>query len=106
MNPMDKDNKGEQPEILVNFDQATLDPTVVVDEADRTVVLTEDETLVIQKTEQIDIVPVNRPRKVYGGMWGPMEIAAFAVSIIVMNLVWPTVMPRFSSSSLTSSSSN
>jgi len=84
MNPMDKDNKGEQPEILVNFDQATLDPTVVVDEADRTVVLTDDETLVIQKTEQIDIVPVNRPRKVYGGMWGPMEIAAFAVSIIVM----------------------
>jgi hypothetical protein len=84
MNPMDKDNKGEQPEILVNFDQATLDPTVVVDEADRTVVLTEDEAYVIEKIEQIDIVPINRPRKVYGGMWGPMEISAFAVSIIVM----------------------
>ena len=31
---------------------------------------------------------------------------ASGVSIMVMNLVWPTVMPRFSSSSLTSSSSN
>ncbi|MFL6468482.1 MAG: hypothetical protein ACJ72Z_11045 [Pyrinomonadaceae bacterium] len=86
MNPLDKNQPGgqQEPEILVNQNQVNLDPTVVVDEAKRTVVLTEDETIVIEKQEQLDIVPVNRPRKVYRGMWGPMEIAAFAVSIIVL----------------------
>ena len=80
MNPVDRN---EEPEILVNENQANLDPTVVVTEANRTVVLTEDETLVIDKPTPIEIIPNNRPRKVYGGMWGPMEIAAFGVSIIV-----------------------
>ena len=80
MNPADRN---EEPEILVNENQANLDPTVVVAEADRTVVLTEDETIVIEKPTPIEIIPNNRPRKVYGGMWGPLEIAAFGVSIIV-----------------------
>ncbi len=80
MNPVDRN---EEPEILVNEDQANLDPTVVVSEPERTVVLTDDETIVIEKTAPIEIIPNNRPRKVYGGMWGPMEIAAFGVSVIV-----------------------
>lgn len=74
----------EQPEILVNNDQATLDPTVVVSEADRTVVLTEDETIVFEKPMHVEIVPSNRPRKVYGGMWGPMELGAFAASLLTL----------------------
>lgn len=80
MNPVDRN---EEPEIFVNENQANLDPTVVVSEADRTVVLTENETIVIEKPTPIEIIPNNRPRKVYGGMWGPLEIAAFAVSLIV-----------------------
>lgn len=85
MNPVDRNdqNKGREPEILVNENQANLDPTVVVAEADRTVVLTEDETIVIEKPTAIEMIPSNRPRKVYGGMWGPLEIAAFGVSLIV-----------------------
>ena len=89
MNPMDKNNpERQEPEILVNQNQANLDPTVVVAEADRTVVLTEEETIVIDKPEQYEIIPANRPRKVYGGMWGPMEIAAFGVSLIVLLAVF------------------
>lgn len=86
MNPLDKNDQAarQEPEILVNQNQETFDPTVVVAEQDRTVVLTEDETIVIEKQEHLDIVPANRPRKVYGGMWGPMEIAAFGVSLIVL----------------------
>lgn len=86
MTPTDKNNPGErqEPEILVNQNQATLDPTVVVAEPDRTVVLTEEETIIIDKPEQYEIIPANRPRKVYGGMWGPIEIAAFGVSLIVL----------------------
>jgi hypothetical protein len=83
MNPVDRNDPNSQPEILVNENQANLDPTVVVAEAGRTVVLTEDETIVIEKPTPVEIIPNNRPRKVYGGMWGPMEIAAFAVSLIV-----------------------
>jgi hypothetical protein len=82
VNPVDK-NPNNEPEILVNENQANLDPTVVVAEADRTVVLTENDTIVIEKPTPIEIIPNNRPRKVYQGMWGPWEIAAFAVSLIV-----------------------
>jgi hypothetical protein len=81
---MNDPNRPQEPEILVNQNQQTLDPTVVVDEADRTVVLTENDTLVIEKPIQVEVIPNNRPRKVYRGMWGPMEIAAFAVSLIVL----------------------
>ena len=83
MNPVDRNDPKTEPEILVNENQANLDPTVVVTEPNRTVVLTEDETIVIEKPTPIEIIPNNRPRKVYGGMWGPMEIAAFGVSMIV-----------------------
>jgi hypothetical protein len=81
---MNDPNRKQAPEILVNQNQETLDPTVVVDEPDRTVVLTESDTIVIEKPMQVEVIPNNRPRKVYGGMWGPMEIAAFAVSLIIL----------------------
>jgi hypothetical protein len=81
---MNDPNRRQEPEILVNQNQETLDPTVVVDEADRTVVLTDNDTIVIEKPMQVEVVSNNRPRKVYGGMWGPMEIAAFAVSLIIL----------------------
>lgn len=81
---MNDPNRKQEPEILVNQNQETLDPTVVVDEPDRTVVLTENDTIVIEKPMHVEVVPNNRPRKVYGGMWGPMEIAAFAVSLIIL----------------------
>lgn len=80
---MNQVDRNEEPEILVNENQANLDPTVVVAESDRTVVLTENDTIVIDRPAPIEIIPNNRPRKVYGGMWGPMEIAAFGVSLIV-----------------------
>ena len=85
MNPVDKNNpEKQQPEILTNLDQG-IDPTVVVSEADRSVVLTPDQTLVIDKEPQkIEVIPANRPRKVYRGMWGPMEIGAFGVSLLAL----------------------
>jgi hypothetical protein len=41
--------------------------------------LTDNETIVIEKQPTIDIAPKNRPRKVYGGMWGQTEIATVGV---------------------------
>lgn len=69
-----------EPQIIVNEYGATKDSAVVIEEADRTVLLTNDETVVIEKATHIDIPPANRPRKVYRGMWGPAEIAAAAFS--------------------------
>ncbi|MEO6587993.1 MAG: hypothetical protein ABIP06_01585 [Pyrinomonadaceae bacterium] len=74
----------EEPEILVNDYGATKDSTVVVEEADRTVLLTEDETVIIEKSPAIDVVPKNRPRKVYAGMWGTTEIATVSVALLAI----------------------
>jgi len=74
----------EEPQIIVNDYGATNDQAVVIEEADRTVLLTDKETIVIEKQPQIDVVPKNRPRKVYGGMWGKMEIATVAVSMLAI----------------------
>lgn len=74
----------EESEIVVNNYGATKDSTVVVEEDDRTVLLTEDETVVIEKTPAIDVVPKNRPRKVYAGMWGPVEIATVGVAMLAI----------------------
>lgn len=63
------------PKILTN----TFDQTVVVDEETRTVVLTENETIVIEKDPMIDVVPKNRPRRVYAGMWGAAEVGVVGV---------------------------
>lgn len=89
--PLDQRNLPEedQSEIVVNEYGETRDPAVVVDEPDRTVLLTDSETVVIDKEPRIDVVPANRPRKVYGGMWGQTELitmglALFAVLTVVL----------------------
>lgn len=41
----------------------------------------EVETVVIEKPL---IIPPNRPRKVYAGMWGPLEIASVAIAAMAM----------------------
>ncbi len=74
----------EQPEILVNEYGATKDSTVVIEEANRTVLLTKDETIIIEKEPQIDSVPKNRPRRIYAGMWGPSEIAAVSLGLLAI----------------------
>ena len=84
--PLDQRNipEQEESEILVNEYGETLDPTVVVDEPDRTVLLTEDETIVIEKQPHIDVVPKNRPRKVYGGMWGQPELITAGLAMLAV----------------------
>jgi len=74
-----------QPTIHVNEYGTTVDSTVVVEEADRTVLLTDNETIIFPKAPNIDVVPKNRPRKVYGGMWGQTEIltVGFAALAII-----------------------
>jgi hypothetical protein len=83
-NELDQQNLPDQEETTIHVNEYgdTKDPAVVVDEPGRTVLLTPDETIVVEKQARIDIVPVNRPRKVYGGMWGQMEIAAVCVTLL------------------------
>ncbi|MFN6962646.1 MAG: GspMb/PilO family protein [Pyrinomonadaceae bacterium] len=85
MNERDPQTPAEQtPEIVVNEYGATRDSAVVVDEADRTVLLTPDETVVIEKEPAIDIVPRNRPRKVNLGIWGQTELATVFVGVLAI----------------------
>jgi hypothetical protein len=79
-----REKSKELPEMTVNDYGATKDSTVVIEEEDRTVMLTEDETIIIEKSPMIDIVPKNRPRKVYGGMWGQAEIATVGLSLLAI----------------------
>lgn len=74
----------EEPGILENKDLSLGDPTVVVTEADRTVLLTEDETIIFEKPIHVETIPSNRPRRVYGGMWGPVELGVFGASLLVL----------------------
>src|SRR5688572_15431717 len=87
--PLDQRNLPEEKEseILVNEYGETRDGTVVIDEPDRTVLLTKDETIVIDKEPRIDVVPSNRPRKVYGGMWGPPELVTVAFAMVALFFV-------------------
>ena len=84
--PLDQNNlpEDQEPEILVNEYGETRDSAVVVDEADRTVLLTDTETVVIEKEPRIDIVPANRPRKVYGGMWGQTELITVGLAMLAV----------------------
>ena len=84
--PLDQRNLPEEKEseILVNEYGETRDAAVVVDEPDRTVLLTQDETIVIDKEPRIDVVPSTRPRKVYGGMWGPAELVTVAFAMVAV----------------------
>ncbi len=79
-----QENSKKLPEMVVNDYGTTKDSTVVIEEENRTVMLTEDETIIIEKTPKIDIVPKNRPRKVYGGMWGQAEIATVGLSLLAI----------------------
>ena len=99
-NNIDQTSKAHdaEPEILVNDYGTTRDRAVVVDEPGRTVLLTEDETIVIEKQPTYAINPKDRPRKVYMGMWGQTEIATvglaglavLAVILIYIFLVVPS----------------
>lgn len=60
------------------------DGAVAVDEKDRTVLLTSNETIIVEKPEEYNIIPNNRPRKVYGGMWGPLEVGALGAAMMVI----------------------
>lgn len=70
--------------IIVNDYGTALDSAVVVEEENRTVLLTEDQTIIIDKPERIDIAPKNRPRKVYSGMWGQSETTAVALGLLTI----------------------
>ena len=73
-----------EPEVVDNSAVNSRDSTVVVEEQGRTVVLTDDETIVIDKAPEISIIPANRPRKVYGGMWGPFQIATVSAGLFTL----------------------
>lgn len=87
--PVERSDAGtnENPEIVVNQYGQTKDPAVVVDDRSRTVLLTPDETIIIEKDPLIDIVPKNRPRTVYGGMWGRNEIATAGLGVFALLIV-------------------
>lgn len=73
-----------EPEIITNDYGATRDGAVVVEEQNRTVLLTDDETIVIEKEPRIDVAPKNRPRKVYAGMWGTAELVTVGVAMLAI----------------------
>lgn len=85
-NPLDQRNLPEEneSEIVVNDYGETRDPAVVIDEADRTVLLTDSQAIIIDKEPRIDIVPSNRPRKVYAGMWGQPELVTAGLAMLAV----------------------
>ncbi len=95
-NTNEAEEQKNESEILVN-NYGTRDSTVVVEEETRTVLLTDNETIIIEKEPKIDIVPKNRPRKVYAGMWGKAEVAGVALGLLailsVVLLVVLVVLP-------------
>lgn len=76
-----KDQPQQQAEIIRD-DFTPQDSTVVVDEKDRTVILTEDETIVIEKQPTFDIAPKNRPRKVNLGIFGTTEYIVVGLGLL------------------------
>jgi len=84
MNEKENPSENTTPEISVNDYGQTKDPAVVIDEPGRTVLLTPDETVIIEKQPLIEIVPKSRPRTVYGGMWGKNEIATVAIGVLAL----------------------
>ncbi len=83
-NEPERTNDAGETEIVDNNTVNESDSTVVVEEENRTVVLTDDETIVIDKAPEISIVPANRPRKVYGGMWGPVQIGVVGAGLFAL----------------------
>ena len=84
LKPNDPVEPTKDTEFVVNDYGTTIDSTVVIEEEDRTVLLTNDETIIIKKEPSIDIMPKNRPRKIYAGMWGPMETATVALGMLAI----------------------
>ncbi|MDQ3711456.1 MAG: hypothetical protein M3388_04480 [Acidobacteriota bacterium] len=82
--PNEATESNAESQIVVNDYGTTKDSTVVIEEETRTVLLTDDETIIFEKEPRIDIVPKNRPRKVYAGMWGPTEIATVALGLLAI----------------------
>jgi len=82
--PNDPLGSNTEPKITVNEYGATKDSTVVIEEADRTVLLTDNETIVFEKEPRIDIASKDRPRKIYAGMWGPMEITTVGLAMLAI----------------------
>lgn len=82
MSELNKDPNAQpqEPEIAVNRH----DGVVAVEEADRTVLLTPGETIIVEKQPQYDIAPANRPKKVYSGMWGPAEIGVVSIASLAV----------------------
>lgn len=76
----EKDVNNPEDTIQVNLH----DGAVSVDEKERTVLLTNNETIIVEKPEEYSIIPNNRPRKVYGGMWGPLEVGALGAAMMVI----------------------
>ena len=72
--------ENREPQIAVN----PHDGVVAVEEADRTVLLTPNETIIVEKQPEYDIAPANRPKKVYAGMWGPAEIGVVGVASLAV----------------------
>lgn len=72
------------PQIHVNDLGTTIDSTVVVEEADRTVLLTDNETIIIPKETMLNVPPKNRERKVYAGMWGTTELVTVGVAMLAI----------------------
>lgn len=72
----------EQPPEILRDDLTPHDSTVVIDEKDRTVLLTADETIIIEKQPTIDIAPRNRPRKVNLGMFGTTEYVVVGLGLL------------------------
>jgi hypothetical protein len=84
LKPEENDAEETKPTIHVNEYGETKDSAVVVEESDRTVLLTEDETIIIPKGPVIDLPPKNRERKVYAGMWGTTELVTVGVSMLAI----------------------
>ena len=82
MSELNKDPNAQpqEPEISVNLH----DGVVAVDEADRTVLLTPEDTIIVEKQPQYDIAPANRPKKVYSGMWGHAEIGVVSIASLAV----------------------
>lgn len=72
----------KEPTILRNEYGSVVDPTVVVDEPGRTVMLTDNETIIIEKEPQYHLTPKSRERKVYQGMWGPVELGVLGAGML------------------------
>lgn len=74
------------PEMTVNDYGGTKDSAVFIEEENRSVLLTEDETIIIDKSNDLafDVVPKNRPRKVYTGMWGQNEVVAVGLGLMAI----------------------